>query len=54
VSDQPFDFKIRDDACTAMVPDGKHGIVNAIYLAAIGLAMIGWLWLFAWCALQLI
>jgi hypothetical protein len=54
VSDQLFGFKIPDDACTDIVPEGKYGIVYVIYLAAIGLAMIGWLWLIAWCALQFI
>jgi hypothetical protein len=53
VSDQLFDFKVSDDACTDMVPQRKYGIVQAIYLAAIGVATIGWLWLIAWCALQL-
>jgi hypothetical protein len=54
VSDQLFDSKVSDDACTDTVPERKYGIVHAIYLAAIGVATIGWLWLIAWCALQLI
>jgi len=54
MSDRLFDFKVSDDACTDIVPGGKDGIVHAIYLAAIGFAMIGWLWLIAWCALQFI
>ncbi len=54
VSDQLFDLKLPDNARTDMVPAGKYGIVHAIYLAAIGVATIGWLWLIAWCALQLI
>jgi len=54
VSDQLFDLKVSDDAGTDMVPERKYEIVHAIYLAAIGVAMIGWLWLLAWCALQLI
>jgi hypothetical protein len=52
VSDQLFDFK--DETCTDMVLERKYRIVHAIYLAAIGVATIGWLWLLAWCALQLI
>ena len=28
---------------TDLVPDGKYGVVHAIYLAAIGIATIGWL-----------
>jgi hypothetical protein len=54
VSDQLFDSKVSDDACTDTFPERKYGIVHAIYLAAIGVATIGWLWLIAWCALQLI
>ena len=54
MSDHFFDFKVPDDACTDVVPSGKYGIVHVIYLAAIGVAMIGWLWLITWCALQLI
>ena len=54
MSDQLFDFKVADDGRTNMAPERKYGIVHAIYLAAIGVAMIGWLWLIAWCALQLI
>jgi hypothetical protein len=54
VSDQLFDFKVPDDASTDMVPEGKYGVAHAIYLAAIGVATIGWLWLIAWCARQLV
>ena len=50
MSDQLLDFKVPDDVRT----DVKYGIVHASYLAAIGLAMVGWLWLIAWCALQLV
>jgi hypothetical protein len=32
----------------------KYGIVKAVYLGAIGIATIGWLWLIAWCAWELI
>jgi hypothetical protein len=54
VSDQLFDFKIPDDAGSGVVPGGTYGIVHVIYLAAIGFATIGWLWLIVWFALQLI
>jgi hypothetical protein len=53
VSDQLFEFKVSDVTCTDMVPERKYGIVHAIYLASIGVAAIGWLWLIAWGALQL-
>jgi hypothetical protein len=54
VSDQLFDFRVSGDAGTDMVPERNYGIMHAIYLSAIGVATIGWLWFIAWCALQLI
>jgi hypothetical protein len=53
VSHQLFDPEIRDDAPGNAASEGKHGVVQVVYLAAIGVATIGWLWLIAWCALQL-
>jgi hypothetical protein len=32
----------------------KYFLVKATYLIAIGIAMLGWLWLFAWIAIQAI
>jgi hypothetical protein len=55
VSSQLFDANIpTEDAGAEMVPKRKGGIVRAVYLAAIGLATIGWLWLIAWVALKLV
>jgi hypothetical protein len=54
VSDQLFDFKVLAETGTNMVPGPKYGIVHAVYLATIGVAMIGWLWLIAWCAWELV
>ena len=54
MSDQLFDFKVSGDAGTDLVPGRKYGIIHAIYLAAIGVATIGWLWLIVWIAMQLI
>ena len=54
MSEQLLDFKVPEDARTDVVADEKYRIVHASYLAAIGLAMVGWLWLIAWCALQLV
>jgi hypothetical protein len=55
VSSQLFDVNIpTEDAGAKMVPERKGGIVRAVYLAAIGLATIGWLWLIAWVALKLV
>jgi hypothetical protein len=54
VSDQLFGLEIPDKAYNDIVPGGKYGIVCVSYLAAIGLAMIGWLWLIAWCMLQFV
>jgi hypothetical protein len=54
VSEQLFGLEISDEAYTGMVPGGKREILCAAYLAAIGLAMTGWLWLIGWCVLQLV
>ena len=55
VSDQLFDFKVSgDDAGTDVVPERKYGIVHAVYLSTIGAATIGWLWLIAWLAMQML
>jgi hypothetical protein len=49
VSSQLFDVNIpTEDAGAKMVPERKGGIVRAVYLAAIGLATIGWICLIAW------
>jgi hypothetical protein len=52
VSEDFFDLKKNDDVRTALVPARRFG--RAIYVAAAGLATLGWFWLIAWCALQLI
>jgi hypothetical protein len=50
-----FDVKIpTEDAGAKMVPARQGGIVRAVYLAAIGIATIGWLWLITWVALKLV
>ena len=54
VSDQLFGLEIPDKAYNDIVPKGKHGVVYVTYLSAIGLATIGWLWLIAWCMLQIV
>jgi len=54
VSDQLFGLELSDEARADVVPVGKYEIVCVTYLAAIGLAMTGWLWLIAWCMLQLV
>ena len=55
VSSQLFDFNIpTEDAGAKMIPERKGGIFRAVYLAAIGLATIGWLWLITWVALKLV
>jgi hypothetical protein len=37
-----------------MAPAREGRVAKAVYLAAIGIATIGWLWLIAWIALRLI
>ena len=54
MSDQLFDFMVLKNKGTDMPPAPRYGIVKAVYLAAIGLGMIDWLWLIARCALQMI
>jgi hypothetical protein len=57
VSDQLFRFKKSiGDSGTDKIPKQKtkSAIVKAGYLAAIGIAMIGWLCFIAWCAWELI
>ena len=55
MSSQLFDVNIPTEYAGAkMVPGRKGGIVRAVYVAAIGLATIGWLWFIAWVALKLV
>jgi hypothetical protein len=54
VSDQLFGLEIPGKAHNDVVPRRKYGIVCVSYLATIGIAMIGWLWLIAWCMLQIV
>jgi fatty acid desaturase len=43
-----------DSAKNAQATARRYYLVRAVYLAAIGVATLGWLWLIAWVALQLI
>ena len=53
MSSQLFDGNLHDaGANMAAAREGR--IAKAIYLAAISLATIGWLWLIAWIAMHLI
>jgi hypothetical protein len=54
VSSQLFDDDISTEDAGAKIPGRNGAIVRAVYLAAIGLATIGWLWLIAWVALKLV
>ena len=51
MTDQNMPFQ---SAKNAPVKAWRNSLVRAIYLASIGVATVGWLWLIAWCALQLI
>jgi hypothetical protein len=53
VSDQLFGLEISDQAYPDMVP-ARGGLFCAAYLAAIGLAMTGWLWLIGWCMMKFV
>lgn len=37
-----------------MAPAREGLVAKAVYLAAIGIATIGWLWLIMWCAMKFI
>jgi hypothetical protein len=55
MSSRLFDVNIpTEDLGAKMVSERKGGIVRAVYLAAIGLSTIGWLWLIVWVVRQMI
>jgi len=43
----------RPSAEPAPLPARRHGLAQVIYVAAIALATLGWLWLIGWIALKL-
>ena len=50
-----FDVNIPTEDAGANMAAARLGrITNAVYLAAIGLATIGWLWLIVWIVRQII
>jgi hypothetical protein len=51
VTDQDRPFQSAEDAGPSA---RSYSLVRAVYLAAIGVATIGWLWLIAWIAMQLV
>jgi hypothetical protein len=51
VTDQDRPFQSAEDAAPSA---RSYSLVGAVYLAAIGVATIGWLWLIAWIAMQLV
>jgi hypothetical protein len=51
VTDQNRPFPSAEDAAPSA---RSYSLVRAVYLAAIGVATIGWLWLIAWIAMQLV
>ena len=53
MSSRLFDSDLQD-AGANMAATREGRIAKAVYLAAIGLATIGWLWLITWVAMQLI
>jgi hypothetical protein len=54
VSNEIFQLEKTDDGQSALLPERKLGKAQTLYLMATGLATLGWLWLIAWCALQLV
>ncbi len=53
MSEQLFGLEISDEAYTDVVP-ARGGVFCAAYLAAIGLATAGWVWLIGWCMLKFV
>ena len=55
MSSQLFDVNMPTEDARANMAAARMGrVTNAIYLAAIGLATIGWLWLIVWVVRQMI
>jgi hypothetical protein len=55
VSDQLFDFNHSiSEQRTSASAKKNYGIIHIVYLAAIALATLGWLWLFVWIGSQLL
>lgn len=54
VSNEIFKLEKAGDVHSALLPERKLGKAQTLYLMATGLATFGWLWLIAWCALQLV
>ena len=53
VSDRPFDFESGGLDAEADDFQRSYRTMRVVYVAAIGLATIGWLWLIAWLATYL-
>ncbi|WP_154073166.1 hypothetical protein [Bradyrhizobium erythrophlei] len=54
VSDKPFDLDFGNSVCGEIKPQRDYGIFSAVYLIAVAVAEIGWLWLIARIAIYLI
>jgi hypothetical protein len=55
VSSQLFDGNLPTEDARANMAAARTGqVVKAVYLASIGLATIGWLWLIVWFVGQMI
>jgi hypothetical protein len=54
VSNELSQLQKTDDLRVTTASKRTLGRVQACYLVATALATIGWVWLIAWCALQLV
>lgn len=54
VSDRLFDLRSSDVTGAEAIAARKYGLMHAIYLAAIVVGTIGWLWFIAWIAMRLV
>lgn len=48
---RPFARKLPAVASLTSV---RQSLFNAVYLVAIAIATLGWLWLLAWCTMELV
>jgi hypothetical protein len=54
VPNEFFQLEKPDGVHSALLQERKFGKAQTLYLLTTALATIGWLWLIAWCALQLV
>ena len=54
MSDQLFVGEFSKDVGEQLAAERKYGTGAFVYLAAIGTATLGWLWLIGWAAMRIV